>query len=379
MIVKTESDMSFVRHNFKPLKNKLLNKYSRAEEHFESLLKMTNMFYVREKGNFRYGTRWCYYDFYIPYYRLYIEIDGSSHDSIEQKKIDKEKEKIIERKKRFIIRLTNEEVLGLKEVSLCYLVKRLCEQRSECYSRSFGFAINEYLENLTKNVNSGIYDMLEDTGIKVEFNKDVFAYCKSTGRMYRFQNECIAKIGLNFTLQEVRNYLVNTDYKRSTLRKYVLAYSEGECIKRVKACMDIDVEFCGNIYPSCTLDDLMPIMNDRERKRWLGIPIPGVEEFIENMGQLGFSPIKYPKKGQKALRHDSFPYHSSKNDASVLVRTFLSQGVLRLYIVHKKNWHGMFCNINEVPSDIDGLKDFINTFIADMCKKYHISFNNKKR
>ena len=180
------------------------------------------MFYVREKGNFRYGTRWCYYDFYIPFYRLYIEIDGTSHDSIEQKEIDKEKEKIIERKKRFIIRLTNEEVLGLKEVSLCYLVKRLCEQRSECYSRSFGFAINEYLENLTKNVNSGIHDMLEDTGIKVEFNKDVFAYCKSTGRMYRFQNEYIAKIGLNFTLQEVRNYLVNTDYKRSTLRKYVL-------------------------------------------------------------------------------------------------------------------------------------------------------------
>ena len=377
MIVKTESDMSFVRHNFKPMKNKLLNKYSNAEEHFESLLKMTDMFYVREKGNFRYGTRWCYYDFYIPFYRIYIEIDGKSHDSAEQRLIDKEKQKIVEHKNRFLIRLSNEEVLGLNEISLCYLIKRLCEQRSEYSSRSFGFAINEYLENLTNNVYCGIHDMLEDTGIQVEENKDVFAYCKSTGRIYRFQNECIAKIGLNFSLSEIRKLLVNVNYEKKTSRKYVLAYSEEECIKRVKTCMGIDVEYNGDIVFSCMIDDLYPIMNDRERERWLDIPIPGVEEFTKKAEQLGFYVKNDKKKDRIEMGKDNFLYCYVDSNTHVTIRIFLSHDVLRFCLVQPERWYGEAYKLKDVLLNHEDLNSFIYYFIEKMCEKYKLSLKNK--
>lgn len=270
MIVKTANDMSYVRHNFTPVKNKLLNKLSNAEDHFEFMLKQTDMFYVREKGNFQYDTRWCYYDFYIPFYRLYIEIDGSSHNSIEQKKIDKEKHEIIDWKKRFLVRLTNEEVLGLKEISLDYLINRLCEQRNNYESHFFGFSLNEYLQNLVKNINKGIQDMLEDSGIDVSKDRNVFMYSKYTGRIYRFQNECIAKLNFCYGLRAIRNFIVNTDYsRRSSKRVYVMAYSEEECISRIKSCIGIDLEYNGNIPLSCTLESLIPMMSEEEKIRWL--------------------------------------------------------------------------------------------------------------
>lgn len=63
MIVRTRNDMSFVRHNFTQTRNKLLNKFSPAENHFEKLLTESGLYYRREKGNYRYNTRWCYFDF----------------------------------------------------------------------------------------------------------------------------------------------------------------------------------------------------------------------------------------------------------------------------------------------------------------------------
>ena len=92
MKVDTDKKMDYVRHNMQIVKNKLLNKYSKAESHFVELLNKANIYYFREKCNYRFGTRWCYYDFYIPFYRIYVEIDGKSHNSEEQKKIDKETE-----------------------------------------------------------------------------------------------------------------------------------------------------------------------------------------------------------------------------------------------------------------------------------------------
>lgn len=271
MIVKTEKDMKFVQHNFTPVKRKLLNKYSNAEEHFETLLKKTSMFYIREKGNFRYETRWCYYDFFIPFYRIYVEIDGKSHESVAQKTIDKEKHGIVDHKKRFLVRLTNEEVLGLEEISLCYLVKRLCEQANLYNSFFFDFTIDAYIRNVYENELKAIRDMLSDTNIKVDMDKNVFMYCKSTGRIYRFLNECIVKIILDWRLVKIRELLVDTDYKKRSSRKYVLAYSEEECIRRVKKCMGLDIEYNGNIKLSCGVVSLLPIMNDMEREKWFGI------------------------------------------------------------------------------------------------------------
>lgn len=376
MIVKTANDMSYVRHNFTPVKNKLLNKFSNAEDHFENLLKQTNIYFVREKGNFRYETRWCYYDFYIPFFRLYIEIDGKSHESTEQKKIDKEKHEIIDWKKRFLVRLTNEEVLGLGEISLGYLIKRLCEQYSANNPNFFGFTVNEYLENLKSNIHKGTIDMLEDTGLDVDLNKNVFMFTKSTGRIYRFQNECIAKMNLTIRLNAIRKLLVDTEYKKSSIRKYVLSYTEEDCIKRVKSCMGIDLDYNGNIPISCGLESLIPIMNDMEKYRWFGIPLPGVKKFLDNIKEIGFQVNESKKKKRFTCLLNDYMYHSEKYDAKVKVRIYLRRDELSFYVIHPKQWYGTKYNIKDIPSNVHELNAFINKFISNMCLKYRLSFKN---
>ena len=53
MIVNSESEMKFVNHNFTNVKHKLLNKHSNAENHFKDLLTKANIYFVREKCNYK--------------------------------------------------------------------------------------------------------------------------------------------------------------------------------------------------------------------------------------------------------------------------------------------------------------------------------------
>ena len=95
-----KKNIGYVRHSFTPVKNKLLNKNSKTESKFEQMLIDANIYFTREKGNYKIGTRWCYYDFFVPYWRLYFELDGTSHSSQEQKAIDSQKDRIIRKKQR---------------------------------------------------------------------------------------------------------------------------------------------------------------------------------------------------------------------------------------------------------------------------------------
>lgn len=366
--------MSYVKHNFATVKNKLLNKYSNAEDHFEKLLKDTNMFYIREKGNFQYNTRWCYYDFYIPFYRLYIEIDGKSHDFLSQKYIDKEKHGIIDRKKRFLVRLKNEEVLGLNKISLAYLIGRLCEQNNPSGFLFPDFTINDYLENLINNVHQGIRDMLSDTNIKVDKDRNVFMYNKNTGRIYRFQNECIAKLNIPYGLTAVRDMLVNTDYNKRTVRKYVLAYDERECISRVKSCIGEELEFNGNIQLSCLLVDLIPVMSETEKERWLGIPSLKKEKLLSAFKQLGFYTINEKKKNRIKISRDNYLFHTESYDYNIMIRAFLSSNILNFKVVHPNDWYGKKVDVATVPNDADGLKVFVDNMIGSICEKYKLKF-----
>ena len=371
MIVKTAQDMAYVKHNFLQVKNKLLNKYSNAEDHFEYLLQQTDIFYIREKGNFQYGTRWCYYDFYIPFYRLYIEIDGKSHNSISQQKIDKEKQGIIDVKKRFLVRLTNDEVLGMSEVSLGYLIKRLCEQSKTdwLFDR---FSVNDYLENLTNNICNGIQGMLADTGISVDKNQEVFMYNKMTGKIYRFDNECIAKLNMPFGLTMVRKMLVCTDYTKRTCRKYVLAYSEQECINRVKSSVGVNLEYSGQIPRSCGLNSLIPIMNDNEKERWLGIPARRESKIIETFKKLGFSIKEEKKKNRIKISCAKYLYKTVTYEAFVELRIFLKFDVFCFKVVYLDNLYGRQYNIDKVPVEKDDLIIFLNKFIEWTLERYNI-------
>lgn len=129
MKVNSEN-IGYVRHSFTPTKNKLLNKDSETESKFEKMLIDANIYFTREKGNYRIGTRWCYYDFFVPYWRMYFELDGHSHDSQEQKEVDLEKDSIIRNKQRFICRISNDYVLDNMEAIDFEIAKDLLKENN---------------------------------------------------------------------------------------------------------------------------------------------------------------------------------------------------------------------------------------------------------
>jgi len=63
------------------------------------------------------------YDFYIPKLRLLVEVDGGYHNTDEQRQTDRIKTFIAEKKlKRDILRLTNEQVIGITDEELRQLI-----------------------------------------------------------------------------------------------------------------------------------------------------------------------------------------------------------------------------------------------------------------
>lgn len=52
-----KKNIGYVRHSFTPVKNKLLNKNSKTESKFEQMLIDANIYFTREKGNYKIGIR----------------------------------------------------------------------------------------------------------------------------------------------------------------------------------------------------------------------------------------------------------------------------------------------------------------------------------
>lgn len=210
-------NQDFVSKNFLDLKYRLINKKSVCEKHFETLLRKTDIFYVREKANFKLGTYWCYYDFYIPILRLYIEIDGKEHEKEENKKKDMLKKKYVICKGCFIIRFTNEEVLKMNEITTNILLERLFNY--VCKNKYYK-SILEVRKNQEKNI-------LKEHSEKL-YKSSVYLYNNNNGNYYKFDNiiECIAHTGLKAS----RIFdMLEMEYIKSTSRMYVIGKTLREC------------------------------------------------------------------------------------------------------------------------------------------------------
>lgn len=234
MIVKTKKDMEFVRHNFIPIRNKLLNKFSLAETHFEKLLTKSGLYFRREKGNYRYKTRWSYFDFYLPYYNLYIEIDGENHNTQEQKIIDAEKEKIIKRKHKYITRLTNEQVLAMKSIDIEFLLDK-CFRQSASKRKRHGkvHSRNRYNAVMQHKREQGREDMERDANFEIDETQEVWLYDNVIGEYFKFDNIMEAKFSVEMSINEIHDLCETKEYKRSTTRRFVFAYTKSECELRV--------------------------------------------------------------------------------------------------------------------------------------------------
>lgn len=234
MIVQTKKDMEYVKHNFTPIRNKLLNKNSAAESHFENLLVKSGLYFRREKGNYRYNTRWSYFDFYLPYYNLYIEIDGESHNSDEQKKIDKEKEKIVNRRQKYIVRLKNEDVLKLDSINIDFLLEQ-CFIQSAAKRKKHGkeHSRNRYNIVMQRKREQGCMDMMRDANFDIDKSQEVWLYDNAIGTYFMFPNIMEAKFSVEMSINEIHDLCETQEYKRSASRRFVFAYTLSDCELRV--------------------------------------------------------------------------------------------------------------------------------------------------
>ena len=118
-------------------------------------------------------------------------------------------------------------------------------------------------------------------------------------------------------------------------------------------------------------------MNDRERERWLDIPIPGIEEFTKKAEQLGFYVKNDKKKDRIEMGKDNFLYCYVDSDTHVTIRIFLSHDVLRFCLVQPERWYGEAYKLKDVLLNHEDLNSFIYCFIEKMCEKYKLSLKNK--
>lgn len=230
MIVKNKRDMNFVKHNFIPIRNKLLNKYSLAESHFEKMLVESGLYFRREKGNYKYNTRWSYFDFYLPYYNLFVEIDGQSHDTDEQKAIDLEKEKIIQRKHKFIVRLTNESVLNINSVDIDFLLSE-CFKQSASKRKKHGakHSENRYYAIMKEKRTKGENDIIRDANFEIDDEQEIWLYDHVIGEYFKFKNIFEAKFSVEMSVNEIHELCEMKEYKHSTSRRFVFAYTLRDC------------------------------------------------------------------------------------------------------------------------------------------------------
>lgn len=230
MIVDSNEKMKFVRCNFKDIQTKLWNKNSKAENHFRNLLNESKIPHFREKGNYKFNTRWCYYDFYIPYLRLYVEIDGKEHKLRDNQIIDEDKERIINRKKRFILRLENDFVLSETIMNYKSLIDLLVDSNPEEYRDKFK---RKYFNNLYDNYNQSIASMKKMANFKIDENQEIFFYDNKTGQYYKCKNIFNAKMITELPINHI-NKLINSENKRNLLTRLVFGFSMDECKMNVK-------------------------------------------------------------------------------------------------------------------------------------------------
>ena len=232
MIVDNYGKMKFVRHNFTPIKNKLLNKHSDAETRFVEMLTLAGIYFIREKGNYKYNTRWCYYDFYLPFYRIYIEIDGSSHNNDEQKIIDADKNRLIKNKQMFMARFSNEEVMSMDEITIGAIIDRvvLSLKTKRHPHRDYR---KRYFDNLERNYLQSVNDMRNSANFLIDESKKVYLYDHYIGEYFCFKNIFEAKLNTELSINAIYRLLNDFDYKKSSNRRFVFGWTLEECENNV--------------------------------------------------------------------------------------------------------------------------------------------------
>lgn len=234
MRIETKDDLEYVQTNFMEVKHKLVNKYSPAETKFVKLLTNAGLYFIREKCHFKLGWRWSYYDFYIPLYNLYVEVDGSSHDNEAQKAIDREKEEFVKRKDRWVVRLTNDEVFALESITIDYLLNKLFEQtKTRKQQKNASGGEGRYWKVLRNMQNGERKSLADHFGDFVCEETEVWMYEDKIGEYFCFKSLADAKIATGLRMKDIINLADMQEYDKCSYRTHIFAYTKEDCIKRV--------------------------------------------------------------------------------------------------------------------------------------------------
>lgn len=221
MYIKNQNDIHYVDTKFMDLKYKLIRKNSKSEDHFEKLMIESGLYFIREKCNFKIETRWCYYDFYIPRLRLYVEIDGEEHNLPEKKFIDRQKESYVKKNHRFIIRIKNKDCLSMNKVNIHILRGLIFKTMSK----------KKYFDSLVtsrKIQEEGLKNVYDDDFL----NQEIYLYSHMSGLYYHYDNVVQCCAYTSFKPRYIKE-LLETEYKKSGTRLYVIGSTLSECEKNV--------------------------------------------------------------------------------------------------------------------------------------------------
>ena len=114
-------------------RNRLLKKITQHEIEFSSILKALNVRFIPQKG-FISGKNFCIVDFYLPDYKICVEIDGEYHNRPSQIERDRNKDYYLSKQRKFsVLHIKNESLKSLNNNDLFQLLKDLKQKKRVVY------------------------------------------------------------------------------------------------------------------------------------------------------------------------------------------------------------------------------------------------------
>lgn len=211
-----ESLLKIISSKYADRKSALLCKSSKVEKHFAKLLNEAGIFYWREKCCYNKYGRWCYIDFYIPMYKIAVELDGPEHNSQRLRNKDAVKtEFLVQERGITTVRILNRDCLKMKSVSIIELIKMAGLNRTD--EKQIAYKKKQRQEEVKQISQMAGFDIL----------KEVWLYDKTKDFVFRFKDLYIAKhstgIDYKYLISALKN---NQDIHTSQL--FIMAFTEDE-------------------------------------------------------------------------------------------------------------------------------------------------------
>lgn len=206
-------------------RNSLLKKYDPNsdvfnihEYNFMNLLDNESIFYIRERKGYTINDaqeRRYYMDFYIPYYKIDIEIDGRHHGySAKQKGIDETKTKYLKTEKKIqTARIWNHDVEEMTKANRIDW-NLVFQKIPKGYIESIDDEFRRKEKQLTSNY----------ANFNIKADKEIFFYNTENGVHYKYDNVLELHRAIGLKTKDIVSYIERVP--KSSKLKYIFSFSK---------------------------------------------------------------------------------------------------------------------------------------------------------